>query len=208
MSSKFWSESVRVVKLVLAPQAFDFGPRETKIWSESFSRSPISKPTYSSHKPLPRLLHTPSCAASTSSPRRHIAGHRRPPLTASPLPAAIAARLAQLRTKVAQAADFASKHGGAYYKEAMVPKRPSPDPAARFLPLAATALPRCSVQPDFATHKMREILHIQGGQCSNQIGSKFWEVVCDEHGIDPTGRDTLLLAQARCASWNWLGASW
>jgi tubulin beta len=36
--------------------------------------------------------------------------------------------------------------------------------------------------------KMREILHIQGGQCGNQIGSKFWEVVCDEHGIDPTGR--------------------
>ena len=30
--------------------------------------------------------------------------------------------------------------------------------------------------------------HIQGGQCGNQIGSKFWEVVCDEHGIDPTGR--------------------
>ena len=36
--------------------------------------------------------------------------------------------------------------------------------------------------------KMREILHIQGGQCGNQIGAKFWEVVCDEHGIDPTGR--------------------
>ena len=35
---------------------------------------------------------------------------------------------------------------------------------------------------------MREILHIQGGQCGNQIGSKFWEVVCEEHGIDPTGR--------------------
>ncbi|CAA2970941.1 Tubulin beta-5 chain [Olea europaea subsp. europaea] len=34
---------------------------------------------------------------------------------------------------------------------------------------------------------MREILHIQGGQCGNQIGSKFWEVVCDEHGLDPTG---------------------
>jgi hypothetical protein len=34
---------------------------------------------------------------------------------------------------------------------------------------------------------MREILHIQGGQCGNQIGAKFWEVVCDEHGIDPTG---------------------
>ncbi|VAH65089.1 unnamed protein product [Triticum turgidum subsp. durum] len=37
---------------------------------------------------------------------------------------------------------------------------------------------------------MREILHIQGGQCGNQIGAKFWEVVCDEHGIDPTGRYT------------------
>uniref|UniRef100_A0A6N2LXH3 Tubulin beta chain n=2 Tax=Salix viminalis TaxID=40686 RepID=A0A6N2LXH3_SALVM len=38
--------------------------------------------------------------------------------------------------------------------------------------------------------KMREILHIQGGQCGNQIGSKFWEVVCAEHGIDPTGKYT------------------
>ncbi|CAA7406917.1 unnamed protein product [Spirodela intermedia] len=35
---------------------------------------------------------------------------------------------------------------------------------------------------------MREILHIQGGQCGNQIGAKFWEVICDEHGIDPTGK--------------------
>lgn len=35
---------------------------------------------------------------------------------------------------------------------------------------------------------MREILHIQGGQCGNQIGSKFWEVICDEHGVDPTGK--------------------
>ncbi|KAF7707414.1 hypothetical protein HF521_018632 [Silurus meridionalis] len=34
---------------------------------------------------------------------------------------------------------------------------------------------------------MREILHLQAGQCGNQIGSKFWEVICDEHGIDPTG---------------------
>ena len=24
---------------------------------------------------------------------------------------------------------------------------------------------------------MREIVHIQGGQCGNQIGSKFWEVI-------------------------------
>jgi len=37
---------------------------------------------------------------------------------------------------------------------------------------------------------MREILHIQGGQCGNQIGSKFWEVICNEHGVDPNGRCT------------------
>ncbi|KAJ9550081.1 LOW QUALITY PROTEIN: hypothetical protein OSB04_022624 [Centaurea solstitialis] len=36
--------------------------------------------------------------------------------------------------------------------------------------------------------KMREILHIQAGQCGNQIGGKFWEVVCNEHGIDATGK--------------------
>ena len=34
---------------------------------------------------------------------------------------------------------------------------------------------------------MREIVHVQAGQCGNQIGAKFWEVICDEHGIDPTG---------------------
>ncbi|PSC72040.1 tubulin beta chain [Micractinium conductrix] len=66
---------------------------------------------------------------------------------------------------------------------------------------------------------MREIVHVQAGQCGNQIGAKFWEaswglggsdrpptvaptgrsgpavpptpperhVVCDEHGVDPTG---------------------
>uniref|UniRef100_A0A2R8NEP1 Tubulin beta 6 class V n=1 Tax=Callithrix jacchus TaxID=9483 RepID=A0A2R8NEP1_CALJA len=34
---------------------------------------------------------------------------------------------------------------------------------------------------------MREIVHIQAGQCGNQIGTKFWEVISDEHGIDPAG---------------------
>ncbi|XP_023579192.1 tubulin beta-4B chain-like [Octodon degus] len=34
---------------------------------------------------------------------------------------------------------------------------------------------------------MREIVHIQAGQCGNQIGAKFWEVISDEHGINPTG---------------------
>lgn len=36
--------------------------------------------------------------------------------------------------------------------------------------------------------KMREIIHVQGGQCGNQISVKFWKVVCTEHGIDPMGR--------------------
>ena len=34
---------------------------------------------------------------------------------------------------------------------------------------------------------MREIVHIQAGQCGNQIGAKFWEIISDEHGIDATG---------------------
>jgi len=34
---------------------------------------------------------------------------------------------------------------------------------------------------------MREIVHIQAGQCGNQIGAKFWEIISDEHGISPTG---------------------
>ncbi|KAK5910698.1 hypothetical protein CgunFtcFv8_004937 [Champsocephalus gunnari] len=28
---------------------------------------------------------------------------------------------------------------------------------------------------------------LTSGQCGNQIGAKFWEVISDEHGIDPTG---------------------
>jgi tubulin beta len=35
---------------------------------------------------------------------------------------------------------------------------------------------------------MREIVHIQAGQCGNQIGSKFWEVIQDEHGIGTDGK--------------------
>lgn len=34
---------------------------------------------------------------------------------------------------------------------------------------------------------MREIVHLQVGQCGNQIGNKFWEVVSEEHGINPDG---------------------
>uniref|UniRef100_A0A1I7Y6M4 Tubulin beta chain n=1 Tax=Steinernema glaseri TaxID=37863 RepID=A0A1I7Y6M4_9BILA len=35
--------------------------------------------------------------------------------------------------------------------------------------------------------KMREIIHLQVGQCGNQIGSKFWEVISEEHGIEADG---------------------
>nr|XP_036278408.1 tubulin beta-3 chain [Pipistrellus kuhlii] len=41
--------------------------------------------------------------------------------------------------------------------------------------------------PAPAAAAMREIVHIQAGQCGNQIGAKFWEVISDEHGIDPSG---------------------
>ncbi|GAM27371.1 hypothetical protein SAMD00019534_105460 [Acytostelium subglobosum LB1] len=34
---------------------------------------------------------------------------------------------------------------------------------------------------------MREIVHLQVGQCGNQIGTKFWEVISEEHGIDHDG---------------------
>lgn len=34
---------------------------------------------------------------------------------------------------------------------------------------------------------MREIVHLQVGQCGNQVGTKFWEVISDEHGIQPDG---------------------
>jgi len=34
---------------------------------------------------------------------------------------------------------------------------------------------------------MREIVHLQVGQCGNQIGGKFWQGISEEHGIDQTG---------------------
>ena len=38
---------------------------------------------------------------------------------------------------------------------------------------------------------MREIVHIQAGQCGNQIGAKFWEVRCSR-------RLPCMLAQDPC----------
>ncbi|XP_028931926.1 tubulin beta-3 chain [Ornithorhynchus anatinus] len=57
------------------------------------------------------------------------------------------------------------------------PRTPDPGPRTPTRP--------CS-KPD-TTDTMREIVHIQAGQCGNQIGAKFWEVISDEHGIDPSG---------------------
>jgi len=34
---------------------------------------------------------------------------------------------------------------------------------------------------------MREIVHLQAGQCGNQIGTKFWECMSAEHGINGDG---------------------
>ncbi|KAJ1997705.1 Tubulin beta-5 chain, partial [Coemansia thaxteri] len=34
---------------------------------------------------------------------------------------------------------------------------------------------------------MREIIHIQTGQCGNQIGTKFWETLSNEHSIGLDG---------------------
>ncbi|KAL3317920.1 hypothetical protein Ciccas_003427 [Cichlidogyrus casuarinus] len=36
--------------------------------------------------------------------------------------------------------------------------------------------------------QMREIIHVQVGQCGNQVGTKFWEVISAEHGIDEQGQ--------------------
>jgi len=35
---------------------------------------------------------------------------------------------------------------------------------------------------------MREIVHCQFGQCGNQIGTQFWEHICEEHGIQGDGK--------------------
>ncbi|KAL6866651.1 tubulin beta-2 chain [Trichoderma chlorosporum] len=34
---------------------------------------------------------------------------------------------------------------------------------------------------------MREIVHIQTGQCGNQIGAAFWQTISGEHGLDSNG---------------------
>ena len=33
----------------------------------------------------------------------------------------------------------------------------------------------------------REIITIQAGQCGNNVGSQFWQQLCQEHGISRDG---------------------
>ena len=35
---------------------------------------------------------------------------------------------------------------------------------------------------------MREIVHVQVGQCGNQVGAKFWEMISQEHAVSPSGK--------------------
>ena len=53
--------------------------------------------------------------------------------------------------------------------------------------LVAFSPSRASFKLPTLSSAMREIVSIQGGQCGNQIGSKFWEVISDEHGVDLLG---------------------
>ncbi|XP_074825217.1 tubulin beta-3 chain [Natator depressus] len=63
----------------------------------------------------------------------------------------------------------------------------SPQPAPLLRPRAAAPPSRLHQPQPPPRASMREIVHIQAGQCGNQIGAKFWEVISDEHGIDPSG---------------------
>jgi tubulin beta len=35
---------------------------------------------------------------------------------------------------------------------------------------------------------MREIINVQVGQCGNQVGSRFWQNISQEHSILPSGQ--------------------
>ena len=55
---------------------------------------------------------------------------------------------------------------------------------------------------------MREIVHLQAGQCGNQIGAKFWEVRRPEgprRGVDsiPIGRPDNFFGQRQNARLDW-----
>ena len=65
-------------------------------------------------------------------------------------------------------------------------KNPRPPPRPPSLPTPPSFWPTRRLLPDVTPRACSQVA-VQGGQCGNQIGAKFWEVVSDEHGIDPTG---------------------
>ncbi|MBZ3874386.1 Tubulin beta-2A chain [Sciurus carolinensis] len=76
-----------------------------------------------------------------------------------------------------------TSRGSQQYRALTVPELTQPSPPV----YRERTAPRASASTRSAAGTMREIVHIQAGQCGNQIGAKFWEVISDEHGIDPTG---------------------
>lgn len=69
-------------------------------------------------------------------------------------------------------------------------------PCRPFAPVCHNGWPSCSEDSSFAlisladtvrTPCLCQSVHLQTGQCGNQVGAKFWEVLSDEHGIDSTG---------------------
>ena len=49
----------------------------------------------------------------------------------------------------------------------------------------------------FPTLNMREIVHVQAGQCGNQIGAKFWEIIRYYRVVFLTGPPLNLLSVGR-----------
>ena len=85
----------------------------------------------------------------------------------------------------------ASQWGSARLEREKCDEREARESAHSPLPLPPLSFLKTSANPFLypppLAHTMREIVHIQAGQCGNQIGAKFWETICDEHGLGPTG---------------------
>ncbi|KAJ2971453.1 hypothetical protein NUW58_g9415 [Xylaria curta] len=58
------------------------------------------------------------------------------------------------------------------------------------LPTPNTSIlyPLSDPQKHCSSFAMREIIHLQTGQCGNQIGSAFWQNISGEHGLENDGK--------------------
>ncbi len=61
------------------------------------------------------------------------------------------------------------------------------------LSLSALGMANFSACDRTKLFKMSEIVHIQVGQCGNQIGARFWEAIAEEHGDNSSWSPFLLL---------------